>query len=54
VLAERIGDVIAIAHADWSMASQLVDARVSALRGLHGALTDEEILVPSILLRGVA
>jgi hypothetical protein len=54
VLADRIGDVIAIAQDDWCMASARVDPRVSALRGLHGALTDAEILVPALQLRGVA
>ena len=54
MLRDRIGDVIAIASGNWSMASQAVDARVSSLRGLHGALTDEELLVPAVLLRGVA
>lgn len=54
MLADRIGDVIAIAHDDWCMASRLVDPRASGLRGLHGALTDDELLVPALLLRGVA
>lgn len=54
VLSERIGDVIAIARENWSMASRLVDPRVSGLRGLHGALTDEELLVPALVLHGVA
>ena len=54
MLLDRIGDVIAIAAEDWSMTSRVVDARVSGLRGLHGALTDTELLVPAVLLRGVA
>lgn len=53
-LEERIGDVLAIANDDWSFASTDVDARVSGLRGLHGGLTDEELLVPALVLRGVA
>lgn len=53
-LADRIGDVVAIAHDNWSLASRVVDARTSGLRGLHGALTDDEIHVPGLLLRGVA
>lgn len=54
MLQDRIGDVIAIAAEDWSMASRVVDARVSDLRGLHGALTEAELLVPAIFVRGVA
>lgn len=53
-LIDRIGDVIAIADAGWSMASQLVDPRVSGLRALHGGLSDDELLVPGLVLRGVA
>lgn len=44
--AERIGDVVAIARDDWSLASDRVDSIVSALRGQHGGLTDIEVLVP--------
>lgn len=54
VLADRIGDVIAIAQEDWSMTSQLVDPRVSGLRGLHGGLTEDELLVPALQMSGVA
>jgi Type I phosphodiesterase / nucleotide pyrophosphatase len=44
--ADRIGDVVAIARADWSLASDRVDRIVSGLRGQHGALTDAEVLIP--------
>lgn len=44
--AERIGDVVAIAQEDWSLASDRVDRIVSALRGQHGGLTDVEVMVP--------
>ena len=54
MLRDRIGDVIAIAHATHAMTSAVVDPKPSGLRGLHGALTDEELLVPLLLLRGVA
>ena len=53
-LEDRIGDVIAIAQEDWAMCSAQVDPKPSGLRGLHGALTDEELLVPAIVLRGRA
>ena len=44
--AERIGDVVAIAHEDWALVSQRIDRIVSELRGQHGGLTDAEVLVP--------
>ncbi len=54
MIIDRIGDVIAVAQDDWAMASALVDAKPSGLRGMHGALTDAELLVPCLLLPGVA
>ena len=51
---ERIGDVIAIAREDWSLASSAVDARVSSLRGQHGGNSESELLVPAAVLFGVA
>ena len=53
-LADRIGDVIAIANERWIMASQRVDPRTSALRGLHGGCTAAEIRVPALRFAGVA
>lgn len=53
-LADRIGDVVAVAHDSWIMASQIVDPRPSGLRGLHGGLTSAELLVPALFIRGVA
>ena len=44
--ADRIGDVVAIAQDNWALASQRVDRVVSGLRGQHGALTPDEVLVP--------
>lgn len=44
--AERIGDVVAIAEADWALVSARIDRLVSGLRGQHGALTEAEVLVP--------
>lgn len=54
LLAERIGDVIAIAQDDWALTSSTVDPKPSGLRGMHGALTDAELLVPCLLMPGVA
>lgn len=53
-LADRIGDVVAVAHDNWVMASQIVDPRPSGLRGLHGGLTTAELLVPALVIGGVA
>ena len=43
---DRIGDVVAIAHDNWALASDRVDRIVSGLRGQHGGLTRAEVLVP--------
>jgi hypothetical protein len=44
--ADRIGDVVAIARDDWALTSDRIDRIVSGLRGQHGALTDDEVLIP--------
>jgi hypothetical protein len=44
--ADRIGDVVAIARDDWALTSDRIDRLVSGLRGQHGALTDDEVLIP--------
>jgi len=49
-IAERIGDVVAIA-ADGIVLASSVDQRVSALIGQHGALTEDEVLIPGLVLR---
>lgn len=51
---DRIGDIIAIARDGWALCAASFDAKVSALRGLHGGLTDDELLVPALALHGVA
>lgn len=43
---ERIGDVLAIAVADFALVSSQVDSIVSSLRGQHGGLTPQERTVP--------
>jgi len=45
-LAERIGDVIAVASGTCVLASQSVDSRSSALIGQHGAITEAEMSIP--------
>ena len=54
MLVDRIGDVIAIAQEDWAMTSARVDPKPSGLRGMHGALTEAELLVPCLVMPGVA
>lgn len=44
--ADRVGDVVAIARADWGLVSQRIDRVVSGLRGQHGGTTDAEMLIP--------
>lgn len=50
-LEERIGDVMAVATGSTMLAS-VVDPTVSRLRGQHGAVTDDELLVPALIARG--
>jgi hypothetical protein len=42
----RIGDVVAIAQGDVAVVQRKKESRLSALPGQHGALTDDELLVP--------
>jgi hypothetical protein len=42
----RIGDVVAIAHGTAAVVRRRAEPRLSALAGMHGALTDDELLVP--------
>jgi hypothetical protein len=48
---ERIGDVLAISQGASAIVRRGAEPRLSALPGHHGALTDDELLVP--LLRAV-
>lgn len=49
-IAERIGDFVAISRGTTSLTSSF-DPRVSALIGQHGALTDDEMRIPAIIMR---
>jgi len=49
-LTDRVGDVMAIARGDTLLAST-VDPGVSALLGQHGALTDDERVIPALRAR---
>jgi hypothetical protein len=49
-LAGRIGDIMAVAGGATVLASRS-DATVSGLLGQHGALTDDEVLIPALIHR---
>jgi Type I phosphodiesterase / nucleotide pyrophosphatase len=51
VARERIGDIVAVAHTPTAVVRRKVEARTSALTGMHGALTDDELLVPLLRYR---
>jgi hypothetical protein len=42
----RIGDVVAISHSTTAVVRRAAESRLSALPGQHGALTDDDLLVP--------
>lgn len=50
-IAERIGDFVAISRGTTALSSAF-DPRVSALIGQHGAITDDEMRIPAIVMRG--
>lgn len=52
-LADRIGDVVAVCQGDVLLASRS-DVLVSSLVGQHGALTDDEVLIPALVHHGEA
>jgi hypothetical protein len=46
VARQRIGDVVAVSLGDAAVVRRRAESRLSALPGQHGALTDDELLVP--------
>ena len=50
-IAERIGDFVAISLGTTALSSSF-DTTVSALIGQHGALSDDEMRIPAIVIRG--
>lgn len=52
-LVDRIGDVVAVAH-DHVMLASRVDATVSGLRGQHGGMTPDEVLIPALVCHAPA
>lgn len=51
LLADRIGDVVAVCEQDWMLASR-TDPTVSRLVGQHGGMTPDEMLIPILHARG--
>ncbi|MGN6605680.1 MAG: alkaline phosphatase family protein [Jatrophihabitans sp.] len=43
---DRIGDVLVVAASDGAIVRSRAEPRVARMRGHHGALTDDELLVP--------
>ncbi len=52
VARERIGDVVAVAHGSVAVVRRSAESVLSGLPGQHGALTDDELLVPLLEVRG--
>jgi hypothetical protein len=50
-IADRVGDIVAISRGTTLLTSSF-DLRVSALIGQHGAMTDDEMRIPAIIMRG--
>ncbi|PRX97327.1 alkaline phosphatase family protein [Allonocardiopsis opalescens] len=51
-LAPRIGDVVAAAYGDSALVAPRAEAAESALVGMHGSLTEEELAVPLLSAAG--
>lgn len=49
MIAERVGDVVAVAEQTWMLTSHM-DARVSSLVGQHGSWSREEMDIPALIL----
>lgn len=51
--AQRLGDVVVVCHGDWAvLGTRRERASVAALIAMHGALTDVEMTIPLIVVRG--
>ncbi len=48
---DRIGDLVAVAHGSVAVVRRAAESVLSSLPGQHGALTDDEVLVPLLELR---
>jgi hypothetical protein len=53
-VAERIGDVVALARGTWAFTAPLREPGPSSLAAYHGSLTETELAIPLLLARGRA
>ncbi|WP_222263832.1 alkaline phosphatase family protein [Modestobacter marinus] len=53
-VADRIGDVVALARGSWAITTAEQDPRGSVLAAFHGSLTSAELAVPLLAARGRA
>jgi hypothetical protein len=53
-VADRIGDVVALARGSWAITTAEQDPRGSLLAAFHGSLTSAELAVPLLAARGRA
>lgn len=51
VARDRIGDLVAVAHGSVAVVRRSAESMLSSLPGQHGALTDDELLVPLLEVR---
>jgi hypothetical protein len=53
-LADRVGDVVALARGTWAFPTGRADPGQSRLVAYHGSLTATELAVPLLCARGAA
>jgi hypothetical protein len=53
-LAERIGDVVALARGRWALTATRGEPFPSMLAAYHGSLTATELAIPLLVARGAA
>lgn len=53
-VAERIGDVVALARGTWALTAPRREPGPSSLIGYHGSLTATELAIPLLMARGRA
>jgi hypothetical protein len=53
-VAQRIGDVVALARGSWAFTAPFGEPGPSSLAAYHGSLTETELAIPLLLARGPA
>jgi hypothetical protein len=53
-LADRVGDVLALARGSWALLDSVTEPHAAGLRAFHGSLTPAELEIPLLLARGRA